>query len=60
LIGATAGVEKALDLRFEMSMFPSLNRIVTDFEGSPSAARGGFCGQFPGFSELSQKPKKAD
>jgi hypothetical protein len=43
-----------------MSIFPSLNRIVTDFEGSPSAARGGFCGQIRGFSELSQKPEKAD
>jgi hypothetical protein len=41
-------------------MFPSLNRIVTDFEGSPSAARGGFCGLISSFSELSQMPEKAD
>jgi len=43
-----------------MSMFPSLNRIVTDFEGFPSAARGGFCGQIPGFPGFRKKPEKAD
>jgi len=50
----------ALDLRFEMSMFPSLNRIVTDYEGSPSAARGGFCGQILGFLGIVAKAEKAD
>ena len=43
-----------------MSMFPSLNRIVTDTEGSPSAARGGFCGQIPGVLGIVAKAEKAD
>jgi hypothetical protein len=41
-------------------MFPSLNRIVTDFEGSPSAARGGFCGQILGFLRNVANAEKAD
>ena len=41
-----------------MGIFPSLNRIATDYEGSPSAARGDFCGQNPGSDGGAQESRK--